>query len=134
MPMLLKGVPEGHRHRRARGRVPSRALVNIKLPFRMVGACRPELRTPSPHSAAGDSFGSSGPMEVFGRYSSILAPDGTAEGLDRYLTLARQAVRCATTPTLDQLPLETFDARTRFAVSWATAPRPPASRTSATTS
>src|ERR687891_107836 len=93
MPMLLKGVPEGHRHRRARGRVPSCALVNIKLPFRMVGACRPELRTPSPHSAAGDSFGSSGPMEVFGRYSSILAPDGTAEGLDRYLTLARQAVR-----------------------------------------
>src|ERR687891_2039557 len=93
MPMLLKGVSEGHRHRRARGRVPSRALVNIKLPFRMVGACRPELRTPSPHSAAGDSFGSSGPMEVFGRYSSILAPDGTAEGLDRYLTLARQAVR-----------------------------------------
>ena len=73
-------------------------------------------------------------MEVFGRYSSILVPDGTAEGLDRYLTHARQAVRCATTPTLDQLHLETFDARTRFAVSWATAPRPPASRTSATTS
>jgi adenine-specific DNA methylase len=57
-------------------------------------------------------------MEVFGRYSSILAPDGTAEGLDRYLTLARQAVRDATTLTLDQLPLETFDARTRFAVFW----------------
>jgi adenine-specific DNA methylase len=55
-------------------------------------------------------------MEVYGRYEAILAPDGTTEGLDRYLTLARQAVRDATTLQLDEIPLETFDAATRLAV------------------
>ena len=57
-------------------------------------------------------------MEVFGRYETIIAPDGTTEGLDRYLTLARQTVRDATALKLDELPLETFDAATRLAVFW----------------
>jgi adenine-specific DNA methylase len=57
-------------------------------------------------------------MEVYGRYSSILKPDGTPAELDRYLTLARTAVRDATALRLDELPLETFDAPTRFAVFW----------------
>lgn len=57
-------------------------------------------------------------MEVYGRYSKILKPDGSQAGLDRYLTLARTAVRDATALKLDELPLETFDAPTRFAVFW----------------
>ena len=57
-------------------------------------------------------------MEVYGRYSKILKPDGTPADLDRYLTLARTAVRDATALRLDELPLETFDAPTRFAVFW----------------
>lgn len=57
-------------------------------------------------------------MEVYGRYSSVLLPTGEQAGLERYLTLARTAVRDATALKLDQLPLETFDAPTRFAVFW----------------
>ncbi|MEU1964378.1 hypothetical protein ABZ541_04910 [Micromonospora sediminicola] len=57
-------------------------------------------------------------MEVYGRYSSVLLPNGKKAGLDRYLTLARTSVRDATALKLDQLPLETFDAPTRFAVFW----------------
>lgn len=57
-------------------------------------------------------------MEVYGRYSRILKPDGTRAGLERYLTIARAAVRDATVLKLDELPLETFDATTRFAVFW----------------
>lgn len=57
-------------------------------------------------------------MEVYGRYSKVLKPDGTTADLDRYLTLSRAAVRDATALRLDELPLETFDAPTRFAVFW----------------
>ncbi|WP_051878038.1 DUF1156 domain-containing protein [Streptomyces sp. NRRL B-24720] len=57
-------------------------------------------------------------MEVYGRYAKILKPDGKQAELDRYLTLARTAVRDATALKLDELPLETFDAPTRFAVFW----------------
>lgn len=58
-------------------------------------------------------------MAVYGRYSTVLKPDGTRADLDRYLTLARAAVRDATALRLDELPpLETFDATTRFAVFW----------------
>jgi adenine-specific DNA methylase len=57
-------------------------------------------------------------MEVYGHYASILKPDGGQAELDRYLTLARTAVRDATALKLDELPLETFDAPTRFAVFW----------------
>jgi putative DNA methylase len=57
-------------------------------------------------------------MEVYGRYSKVLKPDGSPAGLDRYLTLARTAVRDATALRLDELPLETFDGPTRFAVFW----------------
>jgi adenine-specific DNA methylase len=57
-------------------------------------------------------------MEVCGRYSQVLRPDGTSPPLDHYLTLARAAVRDATALRLDEIPLETFDAATRFAVFW----------------
>jgi putative DNA methylase len=57
-------------------------------------------------------------MEVYGRYSRVLNPDGSDAGLDRYLTIARRAVRDAMRLRVDELPLETFDAITRFAVFW----------------
>jgi putative DNA methylase len=57
-------------------------------------------------------------MEVYGRYAKVLLTDGTEAPLDRYLTLARKAVREATALRLDELPLETFDALTRLAVFW----------------
>jgi len=57
-------------------------------------------------------------MEVYGRYAQILRPDGSTPPLEHYLTLARAAVRDATALRLDELPLDTFDAGTRFAVFW----------------
>jgi adenine-specific DNA methylase len=57
-------------------------------------------------------------MEVYGRYDPVLQTDGERAPLERYLTLARRAVREATSLRLDNLPLETFDALTRFAVFW----------------
>jgi putative DNA methylase len=57
-------------------------------------------------------------MEVYGRYAKVLLTDGSEAPLDRYLTLARKAIREATALRLDELPLETFDALTRLAVFW----------------
>lgn len=57
-------------------------------------------------------------MEVYGQYEDILRPDGSTPPLEHYLTLARAAVRDATAMKVDELPLETFDAPTRFAVFW----------------
>ena len=57
-------------------------------------------------------------MEVYGRYAQVLRPDGSTPALEHYLTLARAAVRDATALRLDELPLDTFDAGTRFAVFW----------------
>lgn len=57
-------------------------------------------------------------MEVYGRYATVLQPDGSTASLERYLTLARRSVREATALRLDEIPIETFDALTRFAVFW----------------
>ncbi len=57
-------------------------------------------------------------MEVYGRYSNVIQPDGSSASLERYLTLARRSVREATALRLDEIPIETFDALTRFAVFW----------------
>jgi putative DNA methylase len=57
-------------------------------------------------------------MEVYGRYSQVLRPNGTTPPLEHYLTLARSAVRDATALRLDELPLDSFDAGTRFAMFW----------------
>jgi putative DNA methylase len=57
-------------------------------------------------------------MEVVGRYESVL--DATGEPVDIYtfLPLARAAVQDAMAVEVDNQPLETFDARTRFALWW----------------
>ena len=57
-------------------------------------------------------------MEVYGRYSRVLNPDGSDASLDHYLGLARRAVRDAMRLRVDELPIETFDAVTRFAIFW----------------
>jgi putative DNA methylase len=61
----------------------------------------------------------SGPaMEIVGRYSMVL--DARAEPVDisTFLPLARAAVQEAMALEIDHHPLETFDARTRFALWW----------------
>ena len=58
-------------------------------------------------------------MEVLGRYDRVLRPDGTGVDIDHYLSLARRTVQDAAAIKVDDLPLETFDARTRFALFWA---------------
>lgn len=57
-------------------------------------------------------------MEVYGRYRQVINPDGSDADLDRYLNIARRAVRDAVRLRVDELPLESFDAITRFAVFW----------------
>jgi putative DNA methylase len=62
---------------------------------------------------------SAGPaMEVVGRYSQVLDNLGEPVEPDRYLLVARRAVQEVANIEIDHLPLETFDARTRFALSW----------------
>jgi hypothetical protein len=62
---------------------------------------------------------SAGPaMEVVGRYSKVLDKVGNPVALDRYLPLARQMVQEAADIRIDDLPLGTFDERTRFALFW----------------
>jgi|SRR5665648_3334 len=63
---------------------------------------------------------SAGPaMEVVGQYSRVLDNRGEPVEPDRYLLVARRAVDEAAAIQIDDLPLETFDSRTRFALSWA---------------
>jgi putative DNA methylase len=57
-------------------------------------------------------------MEIYGRYGQVQLTDGANAPLERYLTLARRAVRGAAALRLDELPLETFDPLTRLAVFW----------------
>jgi len=62
---------------------------------------------------------SAGPaMEVVGRYAKVLDKVGNPVALDRYLPLARQIVQEAADIRIDDLPLGTFDERTRFALFW----------------
>lgn len=59
-------------------------------------------------------------MEVLGRFERVIrVKDGVGVPLPDYLALARKAVQDAVAMKVDGLPLETFDARTRFALFWA---------------
>jgi len=57
-------------------------------------------------------------LSVVGRYERVITPNGDTVPLEHYMTLARKAVRQSVAMRLDSLPLETFDALTRFAVFW----------------
>jgi len=62
----------------------------------------------------------SGPaMEVVGRYSEVLNSMGEPVDIHTFLPLARAAVQEAMAVQVDDRPLDTFDARTRFALWWA---------------
>ena len=63
---------------------------------------------------------SAGPaMEIVGRYSAVLDQLGEPIDTTRYLVLARRVVEEAAAIKIEDLPLETFDSRTRFALFWA---------------
>ncbi len=63
---------------------------------------------------------SAGPaMEAVGRYEQVLDHRGNAVDPARYLVVARRAVEEAAAIEIDHLPLNAFDARTRFTLSWA---------------
>ncbi len=63
---------------------------------------------------------SAGPaMEAVGRYAQVLNHLGDPVDPAHYLVVARRAVEEAASIEIDHLPLETFDKRTRFALSWA---------------
>lgn len=57
-------------------------------------------------------------MEVVGRYRAVIRPDGGEPDLDHFLTIGRRAVVEAHAFKVDELPFETFDAGTRFAIFW----------------
>jgi adenine-specific DNA methylase len=57
-------------------------------------------------------------MQVVGRYRAIQRPDGNEPDLDHFLTVGRRAVADAHAFKVDELPLDTFDAATRFSLFW----------------
>ena len=62
---------------------------------------------------------SAGPaMEVVGRYAQVLNITGERVDPAEYLVVARRAVRQNARVEIDHQPLDTFDARTRFALWW----------------
>ena len=57
-------------------------------------------------------------MEVVGRYIDVLDATGEPVDIATFLPLARAAVQDAMAVEINHQPLETFDARTRFALWW----------------
>ncbi len=97
------------------------AATAAQVDREIADAIRPQVRnwTQDGLALADQMMAAYGPaMEVYGRYSSVIQPDGESAPLERYLTLARRCVREATALRLDRIPIETFDAITRFAVFW----------------
>jgi hypothetical protein len=62
------------------------------------------------------SYGPS--MQCVGRYRLIQRPDGTEPDLDHFLAIGRRSVIEAHAFKVDELPLDTFDPQTRFAIFW----------------
>lgn len=63
---------------------------------------------------------SAGPaMEAVGRYGQVLDHLGEPVSPSHYLLVARKAVSDATSHPIENLPIDTFDNRTRFALMWA---------------
>lgn len=57
-------------------------------------------------------------MEVVGRYEHVLDARGEPVDIYTFLPLARASAQAAMAVEIDHHPLETFDARTRFALWW----------------
>lgn len=63
---------------------------------------------------------SAGPaMEAVGQYECVLDHLGEPVEPAHYLVVARRAIGDATSVPIENLPLDAFDARTRFALGWA---------------
>jgi putative DNA methylase len=90
---------DGDVRREVRARVPEWEKANLALTDQLMASAGPA-------------------MEVVGRYSSVLDQLGEPIETTRYLVLARRTVEEAAAIKIDDLPLETFDARTRFALFW----------------
>jgi hypothetical protein len=58
-------------------------------------------------------------LDWVGRYEQVLDHLGEPVNPARYLVVARKAVIDATSVPIENLPLDTFDARTRFPLGWA---------------
>lgn len=86
--------------REVRARVPEWEKANLALTDQLMASAGPA-------------------MEVVGRYSAVLDQRGDPIDTSRYLVLARRVVEEAAAIKIEDLPLETFDARTRFALFWA---------------
>lgn len=86
--------------REIEGRVPLWEAAGLALPDQRMAAYGPA-------------------MEVVGRYSAVLDKTGAPVDLTRYLPLARRAVQEIAAVRIDDLPLESFDVPSMFALSWA---------------
>jgi adenine-specific DNA methylase len=85
--------------REVRARVPEWERANLALTDQLMASAGPA-------------------MEVVGHYSAVLDQLGEPIDTTRYLVLARRAVEEAAAIKIEDLPLETFDARSRFALFW----------------
>jgi putative DNA methylase len=86
--------------REVRSRVPMWEAAGLALPDQLMASAGPA-------------------MEVVGRYSEVRNIKRVAIDPARYLVLARRVVEETAAIRIEDLPLETFDARTRFALFWA---------------
>jgi putative DNA methylase len=102
--------------------VPGRPLgrVNeVRMEIRKVIKERVPLWETSRLALTDQLMASAGPaMEVVGRYSEVVDPSGEPVEPYEFLVLARRAVQEAAAIRIDNLPLETFDARTQFGLFW----------------
>jgi len=111
------------------GRRPGRASV-VESEVRREVRARIPLWDAAGLAPTDQLMASAGPaMEAVGRYSEVLDHLGEPVDPAHYLVGARKAVIDATSVPIENLPMDTFDARTRFALGWArlyrrsTAPR-----------
>lgn len=100
------------------GRPPGR-VNEVRMEIRKVIKERVPLWDKSLLALTDQLMASAGPaMEVAGRYSEVVDPSGEPVDPYDFLVLARRAVQEAAAIRIDNLPLETFDARTQFALFW----------------
>jgi putative DNA methylase len=94
------GIVEAEVRQAIKQRVPMWEAAGLAIPDQLMAAVGPA-------------------MEMVGRYSEVLDNLGNPVKPYRYLLLARKAVQEAAAIEIDDIPLESFDARSRFALFWA---------------
>jgi adenine-specific DNA methylase len=95
------------------------AKAHVETEVRAEVAGRIELWEKSGLAPTDMLMASAGPaMEVVGRYSQVVDIYGDPVDPGEFLVTARRAVRESARVEIDHHPLDTFDARTRFALWW----------------